>query len=616
MDRHDEFQLSGSSKGSDRSHSGSALGNPGPARPYAVRYIENPTQDELRRLALEHTPAVIQTEQGSIVKVSRNKNRVAKFTYVIATPEEAKQYTLQPIDPAKARDLLQRQAEYIKSKGALIAIDGYLGLGPRAVSVEWLYTVEGANIAGMQQCLSFSRAMVEGDAGAKSAFKPTLRIVYTPNLFLDDMPGRQAIIVDLANWTTHIIGADYFGESKKGALRMLNLYVYKHGGLVLHAGAKAVKANGRDLTVTIMGESGTGKTTTTFSKQGEVTQPIQDDMVAVWPNGEMSVTENGCFATKTEGLTAQSEPTIFHASMHPSAWLENVYVDRDTKKVDFLKAALTPAEVKTYREIFVLAGSKAENLDKYISGEIQYEQVTDPATGVTKDGWDFACWTANGRSIVPMAAIKEAADLTRIPPVRSMGILNRDEGPDAATPGLVRFTSAAQAAGFFMLGETSKTSAAGKDRGKMRSPFTQPFFPGQHGLQAMRFRELAATTPDVDLWMMNTGCIGGDAADVKAGKAIKVKIPQSSAMLEALLTGKVRWTRDPDFGYEVVDLEAAENQELLSKVPAEILRPRMFYEKQGRLAEYTQWVASMKKQRREFLAKYNVDEEIIRATGS
>lgn len=604
----------------DRAQSSSAAaattsGGVGPARPFEVAYVENPSQDELRALALEHTPGVIRTKQGSLVKDSRNKNRVAKFTYILATPDEAKQFTVGSIDPAKGRELIARQAAYIAEKGKLIAIDGYLGLGPRAVGVEWLYTLEGANIAGMQQCLSFTRAQVESEAKRAKPFEPTLRIVYTPNLFLPDMPGKQAILVDLANWTTHIIGADYFGESKKGALRMLNEWVYRNGGLTLHAGAKAVRAKGRELTVTIMGESGTGKTTTTFSKQGEVTQPIQDDMVSLWPNGEMSVTENGCFA-KTEGLTAESEPTIFHASMDSSAWLENIYVDRETGEIDFLKGKLTTDEVKAYRDILILTGVKAESIDQYISGAVTYESVVDAATNVPKDGWDFVQWTANGRSIVPMSAIKEAADLTKIPAVRSMGILNRDEGPDAATPGVVRFSSPEQAAGFFMLGETSKTSAAGKDRGKMRSPFTQPFFPRQHGLQASRFRELVATMPGVDVWMMNTGCVGGDAADVKAGNALKVKIAYSSAMLEAALTGAIKWVRDPDFGYDVVDVDAKENAALLEKVPAELLQPKRFYDKAGRAAEYADWVSRMKKERRDFLTKYGVPEEIISATGA
>jgi len=606
----ENLNSSGQSKPSDRQ---SVLGTEiEKARPFEVRYLENPTQDELRKLTLEHTPAVIRTRQGSIVKDSRNKNRMAKCTYLVATPDEAKNFTMQAIDPAKAKELIARQTDYILKKQTLIAIDGYLGLGPRAVGVEWLYTLEGANIAGMQQCLAFQRKSVEQPEKLKQPFKPALRVIYTPNLFLDDMPQRQAILVDLAQWTTYIMGADYFGESKKGALRMLNEYVYRLGGLVLHAGAKAVHTEKKEITVTIMGESGTGKTTTTFSKQGSLTQPIQDDMVALWPSGEMSVTENGCFA-KTEGLTSESEPTIYFASMDPSAWLENIYVDRKTGEVDFLKTKLSPEEVKEYKDIFIATGSKLENIDQYISGKIRYEDVVDVANNVPKDGWDFVCWTQNGRSIVPMSAIKEAADLAKIPAVQSMGILNRDEGLDAATPGLVRFTSPAQAAGFFMLGETSKTSAAGKDRGKMRSPFTQPFFPRQHGLQPNRFRELAATMQGVDVWMMNTGCIGGDGLDVKAGKALKVRIPFSSAMLEAMLQGNIKWVRDPDFGYEVVDVDAPENKELVAKVPVEILQPRRFYEKSGRLSEYTDWVARMKKERKDFLTKHGVDADIVQS---
>src|SRR5262245_49451188 len=100
----------------DRPQSSGPGGTPGDARPFAVRYLENPSQDELRALALQHTPAVIKTKQGSIVKVSRNKNRVAKYTYVIATPEEAKAFNIAPIDPAKAKELIARQAEYIKAK--------------------------------------------------------------------------------------------------------------------------------------------------------------------------------------------------------------------------------------------------------------------------------------------------------------------------------------------------------------------------------------------------------------------------------------------------------------------------------------------------------------------
>jgi len=333
-------------------------------------------------------------------------------------------------------------------------------------------------------------------------------------------------------------------------------------------------------------------------------------MVALWPHGALSITENGCFA-KIDGLSLETEPIIYRATVSPEAWLENAFLEKDGS-FDFSKGILTADEVSRLRDILIETGANAANVDKYIGGEVTADEVVDEL-GVPADGWDFVKWTQNGRSIVPMSAIPGAADLHTIPQVKSMGILNRDEGADAAMPGIVRFTSPAQAAGYFMLGETSKTSAAGKDRGKTRSPFTQPFFPAKHGLQAERFAELAKTMPGVTMWLMNTGYIGGDANDVKRSKALKVKIPHSSAMLEALLSDSIKWKRDPDFDYETVDCDAAENAPLLAKVPAEILEPRRFYEKNGRAGEYRAWVDQMKAGRREFLRQFNVGEPIIKA---
>ncbi len=575
--------------------------------PYAVEYLTNPSQEQLRELTLEHTPAVAETSCGNLVKVSRNKARQAKYTYIIDTADNAARYSHQLMDPAEAAGWIAKQEAYILDKGKMLEVQGFLGLGPSAVGVQWLYTLEGANIAGMQSILRFptSEVLENGEE-----FSPTFRVVYTPNFF-PDLPGGQAIIVDLKTYTTYIMGPDYFGESKKAALRMLNEYAFQQGALVLHAGAKLVHVDGRDISMTIMGLSGTGKTTTTFSKQGAVTQPIQDDMVTIWPKGELSITENGCFA-KTWGLSMETEPVIFKGTVSNDAWVENVYFD-ESGDYDFVKEILSPAEVARMREVLLLTNAPEDHVDQYINGEVDPASVLD-ANGEPLDGWDFVKWTGNGRSIIPMSSVEDAADLHNLPDVHSMGILNRDEGADAAMPGILRFTSPEQAAGYFMLGETSKTSAAGKDRGKTRSPFTQPFFPLAFGLQAQRFSELAATMPHVDMWLMNTGFVGGDGKSVKEGVGYKVKIRHSSAMLEAMLTESITWKRDPDFGYDVVDLEAPGNAELVAKVPGAILNPAGWYAEQGRQAEYRAWVDKMKAERRSFLEKYAVDPAIVAAT--
>jgi phosphoenolpyruvate carboxykinase (ATP) len=578
-------------------------------KPYDVKFLPNPTQEELRDLALKHTPSIMKTAYGNINKFSRLKARMAKLTYCIALGSEKENYSGKIIDPDKARELIERQKAYIEKKGALIEIDAYYGYGPRAVPVQWLYTLEAANVAGMQQVLAFSRSAVESKEQLDGPFQPKFRLVYTAGMRLEDMPGNIAIVVDLENWTTHVMGSDYFGETKKGALRMLNEYAYRLGGLVLHAGAKKVTIDGKAMTMGIMGLSGTGKTTTTFSKQGELAQPIQDDMIVMWPDGTLGITENGCFA-KTFGLTPETEPVLHAGSTHPDAWVENVFPNADGK-YDFSKVRLTPEEVARLKDMLIVSGAPAENVEAFINGKVKIEDLVDEYD-IPKDGWDFTVWTQNGRSIIPMRAIKDAASFDEIPPLRSLGILNRDEGPDAAVPGIVRFPTPDFAAGYFMLGETSKTSAAGKERGKTRSPFTQPFFTSPFGLQAKRFTELAAKLPGLQTWLMNTGYVGGDQKDEEKGDALKVKIRHSSAMLEAMLSGTIKWKKDPDFGYEIVDVDAAENADLLMKVPKEILNPKTFYESRGRGDEYNTWVWKMKTEREAFLKKFSVDDSIVK----
>ena len=200
--------------------------------PFDVHYITNPSQEDLRKLAVEHTLACWETKYGGINKISRNKARFAKYTYLVAPDEDAHLYSGQTISPEKAMEYIQRVWDFVHLKGKLIEVQAYYGLGEHTFPIQWFYTMQGANVAGMQQTLSFSREEVETPEQLAEPYKPIIRLVYCPDLPATGMPGDMAMIVDLDNFTTYVIGADYFGESKKGALRMLNEYVYQQGGLV------------------------------------------------------------------------------------------------------------------------------------------------------------------------------------------------------------------------------------------------------------------------------------------------------------------------------------------------------------------------------------------------
>jgi phosphoenolpyruvate carboxykinase (ATP) len=325
-----------------------------------------------------------------------------------------------------------------------------------------------------------------------------------------------------------------FGSDYFGESKMGGL-----GGLALHAGLKTYPAestrSGSEESMLIIGLSGTGKTTTTFRQQlGSL--PVQDDFVALMPGGVVHTTEAGCFA-KTFGLDPEDEPTIYGGTTRSDAWLENVSVTPEGK-VDFFDTN----------------------------------------------------YTANGRCTFPMANIRHR-DPKAVPPARYLLILNRS---DHVIPAVARL-SRDQVAAYFMLGETKGTSAGGAaEAGKsLRVPGTNPFFFDNDSLQGNRLLELLDTIPDLEAFVLNTGRIGGDGDGSK-----NVGIPDSSAIVQAIVEGSIDWVIDPDFSYQVA-----------AHVPGiedtELLQPRLFYERMGRGDEYESVVARLKKERSEYLAAYD-----------
>jgi phosphoenolpyruvate carboxykinase (ATP) len=315
-------------------------------------------------------------------------------------------------------------------------------------------------------------------------------VIYTPNLKAEGYPSDRLIAVNLEQGVTRVLNSDYFGESKKGGLRMWNQKVYDRGGLALHAGCKIIPVGDDNKVMLIVGLSGTGKTTTTFTRQND-SMSVQDDFCALMPGGKVYATENGCFA-KTYGLDPDFEPAIYDAVTKPEAFLENVFQD-DNGKVDFFNES----------------------------------------------------YTQNGRAVFRMSAVEGSADASTIKKADFLLILNRNEN---IIPAVARL-SRTQAAAYFMLGETKGTSAGGaEEAGKsLRVPGTNPFFPLLHAQQGNRLEELLETSP-LQVFLLNTGRVGG-GDDVEGSK--KVKIPHSSAVVKAIAEGTIQWTTDADFGYEV-----------------------------------------------------------------
>jgi phosphoenolpyruvate carboxykinase (ATP) len=448
-----------------------------PAR--SIRW--NPSPAELRELTAQMPNARL-TEFDNYNVQTKVVSRSKGSTYVITDSPE--QHTDQTLSRAVGQHVAELQEAHIRDRD-MVVVDGYIGNDPdRRVRARLFIETAFANIAGMQRWLYF-----DNDGQGGEGWDPQLTVIYTPSLEAPGYPDNRLIAVDLDKGVTRVLNSDYFGESKKGGLRMWNKLTYDLGGLSLHAGCKVVPTPRGEQSMLIVGLSGTGKTTTTFTKQNG-SLPVQDDFVAMMPGGKVYATEAGCFA-KTFALSEEDEPTIHGAVTKPEAYLENVSQD-DDGNVDFFDTS----------------------------------------------------YTQNGRATFSFSAI-DAADARELQSADFLLILNRNENIIPAVAKL----NAEQAAAYFMLGETQGTSAGGaEEAGKfLRVPGTNPFWPDDHDHQGNRFLELMGEH-QLDVYLMNTGRVGG-SAEVDGSE--KVRIKHSSAIVKGIAEGTIEWTEDDDFGYQV-----------------------------------------------------------------
>src|SRR6185295_1779149 len=290
----------------------------------------NPTAARLRELT-EEMPNATLTEFGNVNVKARVDSRSTRSTYIVDDSTNSRGQT---ITRAEYDRVAAIQDAHI-AKSHMVVVDGYIGSDPQfRTRARLIMEAANANVAGMQKQLYYP---AEADYDP-AAWAPDTTVIYTPTVEAPGYPDERLIAVDLKANTTRVLNSDYFGESKKGGLRMWNNIVYGKGGLALHAGLKVIPTADGDKVFMIIGLSGTGKTTTTFTTQNG-SRPVQDDFVGLMPGGLAYGTENGCFA-KTFSLDPDFEPSIYGAVTKPTAYLENVSQD-DAGTVNFFEESYT-----------------------------------------------------------------------------------------------------------------------------------------------------------------------------------------------------------------------------------------------------------------------------------
>ena len=442
----------------------------------------NPTAERLRELT-EKMPNASVTEFGNVNVRARVDSRSTRSTFIV---EDSTNATKQTIPRAEFDRIAAEQDAYIAG-AHMVVVDGYIGSDPQfRTRARLVMEAANANVAGMQKQLYYPA----GEDYDPATWEPDTTVIYTPNLPAPGYPNDRVIAVDLNSNITRVLNSDYFGESKKGGLRMWNNIVYNRGGLSLHAGLQGHP-----------GRRPPARACSSWACPAPARRPRRSPRS--WAASPPRTTSSrscraaGCTRRRTAASPRRSawtrgiEPAIYNATTKPDAYLENVSVDA-LGKVDFFDTSYTKNGRTTWPFSYV-----------------------DP-------------WPAND---IPLAEF--------------LLILNRNEN---IVPGVARLDRA-QAAAYFMLGETTGTSAGGKDEeGKfLRVPGTNPFFPRAMADMGNRMLELL-DSHELKVFVLNTGRVGG-GDDHEGSK--KVTIPISSAIVQAIVEDTIEWVTDPDFGYEI-----------------------------------------------------------------
>lgn len=348
---------------------------------------------------------------------------------------------------------------------------------------------------------------------------------------------QRKILVFPGRKVTYILGSDYYGETKMAALRMaMHTAREEMRGLGLHAGSKLVRLKRNDRLeekgLLIFGLSGTGKTTITTDDFGleppEGVEVLQDDINLLLPDGKSLGTERN-FYIKTDNITKQK--TLLGAALDPRAIHENIWVDED---------------------------------------------------GVVN--FDNHSISTNGRSIVPRDAIPNTSQRIDLPHVDAMFFNMRRYD----IPPVGRLVSPEQAAAYFMLGESTITSAEDPSRvgQAKRVVGFDPFVIDNPHRNGNRLLQILRDNPNIRCYILSTGRVGGR-------EGVNITPEVTFACIEGILRETLTWRYDDILGYEVPEtlpLPHPEQYDPTTHMPME---------------EYLETIGNLRKERRAYLAKFS-----------
>ncbi|HOM70822.1 MAG TPA: phosphoenolpyruvate carboxykinase [Armatimonadota bacterium] len=462
--------------------------------------VSRPSADEIRRAAESFG---LKTQFGNYSFVSSIKNRSAGVTVYVGGPGVAHTTLTQ-----KRREILNSLPETLRlvhsymKKAPFVQVKATMGdndvFSPKCTLYMSTYRKEMVRLAHMVNQTLFPSANKPG---------PDFNIIFIPEWQEKD---RQILVFPEIG-VTYVLGSDYYGEAKKGFLRMGMWHAKQQGMLGLHAGTKIIRARNKGgklqrLGMVIFGLTATGKTTHSchshdLNGDDEGVEIVQDDVVFWHKDGSAYGTERG-FYIKTEGLDPEIQPLLYYAATRPDAILENVMVDYQGN-VDFSDQTLT--------------GNGRGIIQRTDLGEYMSETINLPPIDEL-DGLIMA-FIVRRNTVVPIASK----------------------------------LSPEQAAAAFMLGESVESSGSDPKRAgeSVREVGTNPFIIGDESQEGNIFYEFVKAHQDkIQCFMLNTGGIGEvitrdlDGTRHVKRRVTRVQIPEMSSIIRGIARGTIEWHED------------------------------------------------------------------------
>jgi len=517
---------------------------------YSMPNVSHPAAEEIKTAAEAYGT---RTKFGNYNFVSTVKNRSAGLTVYVGSSKVAQQ-KLSARQKEILRNLprtMQEVMEYIQ-KAPFVCTERSMGdnpyFNPYCTLFVSTHRKEMVRLAYM-----INQTLFDPKKDAKG---PKEYVVYIPEWQEKD---RQMLVFPEIG-VTFVLGSDYYGEAKKGFLRMAMWYAKQEGMLGLHAGAKIIKARDQKTkkikrySMMIFGLTATGKTTHSchnhgLNLPGEGIEIAQDDVVFLKDNLAALGTERG-FYLKTEGINPEIQPLIYNAVTTPAAVFENVVVD--------------------------------------YQGEVYFGDET---------------LTGNGRGIMQRDDFGEyKAKSIDLPPVDQLdGVIMAFITRRHTIAPIAAKLTLEQAAAVFMLGESIETSGSDPKRAgeSVREVGTNPFIVGDYAEEGNRFYNFIKKYPEkIQCYLLNTGGVGEIIEkDAEGNRIIKqkvkrIEINEMASIIRGIVRGTIKWKKDPYFGMLVP--EAVEAMDLGK------YDPKKFYPQD----QIDSLVKELKKEREEYLKKF------------